>query len=108
MSEPDSPPTAITRAGNVIGGGDWSPRELFPMLLAVHEKDEALIMRSPQSIRPWQFVLEPLSGYLLLAKKLYEGDKSLVTTWNFGPNDENFVPVQELVETGIKILERFL
>ncbi|HKB88351.1 MAG TPA: CDP-glucose 4,6-dehydratase [Patescibacteria group bacterium] len=107
LSESDSPLVAITRAGNVIGGGDWSPNRIVPDIVrAVHEKDEVLVMRSPKSIRPWQFVLEPLSGYLLLAKKMYEGDKSLVTTWNFGPNDENFVPVQELVETGIKILEK--
>jgi CDP-glucose 4,6-dehydratase len=107
LSEPDSPLTAITRAGNVVGGGDWSPNRIVPdVVRAIHERNEILIMRSPASIRPWQFVLEPLSGYLLLAKKLYEGDKSLVTTWNFGPNDENFVPVKELVERGIKILEK--
>lgn len=107
LSEPDSPLVAITRAGNVIGGGDWSPNRIVPdVVRAVHEKDEVLVMRMPQSIRPWQFVLEPLSGYLLLAKKLFEGEKSLVTAWNFGPNEENFVSVKELVETGIKILEK--
>jgi len=107
LSEPDSPLVAITRAGNVIGGGDWSPNRIVAdTVRAIHEKDEALIMRSPKSIRPWQFVLEPLSGYLLLAKKLFEGEKELVTTWNFGPNDENFVTVQELAEAAIGILEK--
>lgn len=107
LSEPDSPLTAITRAGNVIGGGDWSPNRIAAdTVRAIHEKDEALIMRNPKSVRPWQFVLEPLSGYLLLAKKLYEGEKDLVTTWNFGPNDENFVTVQELAEAAIAILEK--
>jgi CDP-glucose 4,6-dehydratase len=107
LSEEDSPLVAITRAGNVIGGGDWSPNRIIPdVVRAVHEKNEAILIRNPSSIRPWQFVLEPLSGYLLLAKKLYEGDKSLITTWNFGPNDENFVPVLQLVETGIKLFEK--
>lgn len=107
LSEPDSPPCAITRAGNVIGGGDWSPNRIVAdTVRAIHEKDESLVMRNPKSIRPWQFVLEPLSGYLLLAKKLYEGEKELVTTWNFGPNDENFVTVQELAEAAIAILEK--
>jgi CDP-glucose 4,6-dehydratase len=107
LNSDDSPLAAITRAGNVIGGGDWSPYRIVPDIVrAISEKDEELIIRNPQSIRPWQFVLEPLSGYLLLAKKLYEGNKDLVTTWNFGPNDENFVTVKEIVETGINLLEK--
>ena len=107
LSSDDSPLTAITRAGNVIGGGDWSPYRIVPDIVrAISEREEALVIRNPQSIRPWQFVLEPLSGYLLLAQKLYEGGKDLVTTWNFGPNDENFVTVQDIVETGISLLEK--
>lgn len=107
LSEKDSPSVAVARAGNVIGGGDWSPYRIIPdVIRAIYKRNEAVIVRSPQSIRPWQFVLEPLSGYLLLAKKLYEGDKSLVTTWNFGPSDENFVPVLDLVKTGVKIFGR--
>jgi len=107
LSEEDSTPVAITRAGNVIGGGDWSPNRIVPDIVrAIHEKQETLLVRSPASIRPWQFVLEPLSGYLLLAKKMFEGDKSLVTTWNFGPQDENFVPVLNLVEEGLKIFAK--
>ncbi|HKC04931.1 MAG TPA: CDP-glucose 4,6-dehydratase [Patescibacteria group bacterium] len=107
LTEEESPLVAITRAGNVIGGGDWSPNRIVPDIVrAIHEKDEAIMVRNPGSIRPWQFVLEPLSGYLLLAKKLYEGEKDLVSTWNFGPSDENFVPVIDLVETGIKLFNK--
>lgn len=107
FTEEDDPLIGITRAGNVIGGGDWSPYRIVPdVVRAIYEKNDAVIIRNPGSIRPWQFVLEPLSGYLLLAKKLFEGDRSLVTTWNFGPKDGNFVPVSQLVETGVKILDK--
>lgn len=107
LSDEDSPLVAITRAGNVIGGGDWSPNRIVPDIVrAVHEQHEALIVRSPGSVRPWQFVLEPLSGYLILGKKLFEGDRKMVSTWNFGPNDENFVPVQTIVESGLKIFAK--
>jgi CDP-glucose 4,6-dehydratase len=107
FTEEDSPLVGITRAGNVIGGGDWSPYRIIPdVVRAIYEKGEPVVVRNPGSIRPWQFVLEPLSGYLLLAKKLYEGNRSLTTTWNFGPNSGNFVPVSELVETGVKILNK--
>lgn len=105
LSEESSPLVAITRAGNVIGGGDWSPHRIIPdVVRAIYEQNEPVVLRSPQAIRPWQFVLEPLSGYLLLGQKLYEGDRSLVTTWNFGPRDENFVPVLDLVKAAVKIL----
>lgn len=105
LSSKDSPFVAIARAGNVIGGGDWSLYRIVPdVIRAVYEKKSPVVVRNPHSIRPWQLVLEPLSGYLLLAQRLYKGDSSLVTPWNFGPKDENFVPVSELVERGIKIL----
>ncbi len=107
FTEEGDPFVGIARAGNVIGGGDWSPYRIVPdVVRAIYEKSEAVVVRNPGSIRPWQFVLEPLSGYLLLAKKLFEGDRSLATTWNFGPNSGNFVPVSELVETGVKILDK--
>lgn len=100
-----SPLVAITRAGNVIGGGDWSPYRIVPDIIrAVYDKNEPVTLRSPKSIRPWQCVLEPLSGYLLLAQKLFEGDRSLVSAWNFGPNDEHFIPVLEIVKRGMAIL----
>lgn len=105
LNTKDSPLVAIARAGNVIGGGDWSSYRIVPdVIKAVYEQKAPVIVRNPNSIRPWQSVLEPLSGYLLLAQGLYEGDSSLVAPWNFGPNDENFVAVSELVERGIKIL----
>ncbi|MGA3291869.1 MAG: CDP-glucose 4,6-dehydratase [Candidatus Microgenomates bacterium] len=107
FTEETDPFVGITRAGNVIGGGDWSPYRIIPdVVRAIYEKGEAVVIRNPQSIRPWQFVLEPLSGYLLLAKKLFEGDRSLITTWNFGPHQGNFVTVSELVEAGVKILDK--
>lgn len=107
LSDEDSPLVAITRAGNVVGGGDWSPDRIIPDIVrAIQEKNEAVLIRNPKSIRPWQFVLEPLSGYLLLAKELFEGNKTLVSEWNFGPSDENFVPVSDLVDAGIKIFNK--
>ncbi len=107
LNKKDSALVAIARAGNVIGGGDWSPNRIIPdVVRAIYEENKAVVTRNPQAIRPWQFVLEPLSGYLLLAKLLYEGNKAFVTTWNFGPNDENFVPVIELIKRGIDILKK--
>ena len=103
----NTPAVAIARAGNVIGGGDWSPYRIVPDIIrAVYEKKEAVILRSPDSVRPWQHVLEPLSGYLLLAKKLYEGHRSLISPWNFGPKDENFVTVLDIVKSGTEILKQ--
>jgi CDP-glucose 4,6-dehydratase len=105
LSNENSPLLAITRAGNVIGGGDWSPNRIVPDIVrSVYEFEKPVVIRSPNAIRPWQYVLEPLSGYLLLAKRLFEGDKSLVTAWNFGPNDENFVRVLKILEVGINIM----
>lgn len=107
LNKKDSALVAIARAGNVIGGGDWSPNRIIPdVVRAIYEDKKAVVTRNPQSIRPWQFVLEPLSGYLLLAKLLYEGNKACVTQWNFGPNDENFIPVIELIKRGINILKK--
>lgn len=105
LNKEDSALVAIARAGNVVGGGDWSPNRLIPdVIRAIYEEKKAVVTRNPQAIRPWQFVLEPLSGYLLLAKLLFEGNKRCVSQWNFGPNDENFIPVIELIKGGIEIL----
>lgn len=107
LNKEDSALVAIARAGNVVGGGDWSPNRLVPdVIRAIYEEKKAVVTRNPQAIRPWQFVLEPLSGYLLLSKLLFEGHKDLVTQWNFGPNDENFIPVIELIKRGITILDK--
>lgn len=105
FNEENSPYVAIARAGNVIGGGDWAPYRIVPDIVrAVYEQKTPVVVRNPRSIRPWQHVLEPLSGYVLLAKKLYEQDRSLCSPWNFGPRDENFVVVSEIVKRGIGIM----
>lgn len=98
---------ASARAGNVIGGGDWQKDRLVPDIIrAIFEKNEKVIIRSPEAVRPWQHVLEPLSGYLLLAKQLYLGKKEFSGPWNFGPEDESFITVKELIEKIIKIAGR--
>ncbi len=77
------------RAGNVIGGGDWADNRLIPDMLRAISQGESVNIRSPKAIRPWQHVLEPLSGYLLLAQKMYESGGSYSEAWNFGPNDND-------------------
>ena len=97
---------ATARAGNVIGGGDWALDRLVPDTLLALEKGQPVQIRNPHATRPWQHVLEPLSGYLLLAEKLYEQGQTQATTqgqsfaegWNFGPKDEDARPVQWIVE----------
>lgn len=98
---------AIARAGNVIGGGDWAKDRLIPdMMRGIFERKEQVIIRSPKAIRPWQHVLEPLRGYLMLGQQLYNGDKNMSGPWNFGPNEESFVCVEELVKNGIAVLRQ--
>lgn len=89
---------ATARAGNVIGGGDWANDRLIPDIMHAITQGEPVNIRSPHSIRPWQHVLEPLSGYLLLAQKLYEEGAAFAEGWNFGPNDTDAKPVQWIVE----------
>ena len=90
------------RAGNVIGGGDWSKNRIIPDLVnALHEKKE-IIIRNPSSTRPWQHVIEPLSGYLRLAEKLYENPTKYSTSYNFGPHINSNKTVQNLVEESLK------
>ena len=96
---------AIARAGNVIGGGDWADHRLVPDIVrSVYEKKENIIIRNPQAVRPWQHVLEPLSGYLALAERLHKGEKEISGVWNFGPDDESFVPVEKLANEVIGML----
>jgi len=98
---------ASARSGNVLGGGDWQKDRLIPDIIrAIFEKKEKIIIRNPSAIRPWQYVLEPLFGYLLLAKNLYEGRTDFVGPWNFGPLKNNYVSVEELVKLALKILKR--
>lgn len=88
---------ASARAGNVIGGGDWSEDRLIPDIVRAIEAKETVTIRSPQATRPWQHVLEPISGYLLLGQRLLEGNKSCAEGWNFGPADEGSITVGEVV-----------
>lgn len=89
---------ASARAGNVIGGGDWSADRLIPDILKAFEKNEPVIVRNPMSTRPWQHVLEPLSGYLVLAQHLFEEGSSFAEGWNFGPKDEDCKPVSWILD----------
>lgn len=89
---------ATVRAGNVIGGGDWALDRLVPDILRALEKCESVLIRNPHAIRPWQHVLEPLSGYLLLAERLYMNGQLDAEGWNFGPRDEDARPVKWIVE----------
>ena len=89
---------ASARAGNVIGGGDWAVDRLVPDILRAFERGAPVVIRNPASTRPWQHVLEPLSGYLTLAEHLWQGGAEFAEAWNFGPNDEDARPVQWIVE----------
>ena len=88
---------ASARAGNVIGGGDWSEDRLIPDAIKAFEAKEALMIRNPLATRPWQHVLEPLSGYLVLAQALYQKGAQFDGGWNFGPRDDDARSVQEVV-----------
>lgn len=89
---------ATARAGNVIGGGDWAIDRLVPDMIRAILAGQPVLIRNPHAIRPWQHVLEPLSGYLLLARRLFEDGAHYSEGWNFGPADEDAKPVQWLVE----------
>lgn len=90
---------ASVRSGNVIGGGDWSENRLVPDAIKAFEIGSPVLIRSPNSIRPWQYVLEPLSGYLILCQKLYSNKKEFQTSWNFGPSsEESSITVKSLID----------
>ena len=89
---------ASARAGNVIGGGDWAKDRIVPDCIRALQNNQSIEIRSPLATRPWQHVLEPLSGYLLLASKLMENGEKYSGAWNFGPNDESIIHVKEVVE----------
>jgi CDP-glucose 4,6-dehydratase len=98
------PQIATARAGNVIGGGDWSQWRLLPDLLAALDTGEELLLRSPEAVRPWQHVLDPLTGYLLLAERLEsETAPDLPRCWNFGPESRDDRTVLDVVHA----VERF-
>jgi CDP-glucose 4,6-dehydratase len=87
-----------TRAGNVIGGGDWAKDRLIPDIVRAFLKNEVLKIRNPKATRPWQHVLEPLHGYLLLAEQLYEKGTQFAEGWNFGPSYSDSQPVDWMVK----------
>jgi CDP-glucose 4,6-dehydratase len=93
---------ASARAGNVIGGGDWSEDRLIPDAIRAFEAKKSLVIRNPLATRPWQHVLEPLSGYLVLAQALYEEGAKFDGAWNFGPRDDDARAVQEVINLLIK------
>ena len=87
---------ATARAGNVFGGGDWAKDRIIPDAVRAFTADMPLVVRNPASVRPWQHVLEPLCGYLILAERLFQGDRDAADAWNFGPLPGSEVPVGEL------------
>ncbi|MGM0779562.1 MAG: CDP-glucose 4,6-dehydratase [Bacillota bacterium] len=93
---------ATARAGNVIGGGDWAEYRIIPDCMRAFLQGSTLKVRNPQSVRPWQHVLEPLGGYLILAEKLYLKGTGFGDAWNFGPADEDTVSVEWIINNMIK------
>ena len=91
------------RAGNVIGGGDWSEKRLVPDCIKSISSNKTIIIRNPKYIRPWQFILEPLKGYLMLAKKQFYNPKKFATDWNFGPEIESKITVIQVVNLIINL-----
>ncbi|NEV76922.1 CDP-glucose 4,6-dehydratase [Rhodopseudomonas sp. BR0C11] len=89
---------ATARAGNVIGGGDWARDRLVPDIVAAFGKGQPVHIRNPHAIRPWQHVLEPLSGYLELAERVFNDGPACAEAWNFGPSDDDARPVAWIVE----------
>jgi CDP-glucose 4,6-dehydratase len=97
FSSPAAPAVATARAGNVIGGGDWASDRLVPDIIRAFTLPQPVIVRNPSAVRPWQHVLEPLSGYLTLAEHLYQQGAKFEGGWNFGPSDSDAKPVSHLV-----------
>lgn len=89
---------ASARAGNVVGGGDWATDRLIPDCIRALLQREEIVIRNPHAIRPWQHVLEPLSGYLLLARRLYGEGVAFASGWNFGPSEDDAQPVEWIVQ----------
>jgi CDP-glucose 4,6-dehydratase len=98
MSEPGTPGIASARAGNVIGGGDWAQDRLIPDILRAFSERQVVQIRSPQAVRPWQHVLEPLSGYIRLAERVCLDASGFSGAWNFGPSEHDTRSVEWIVE----------
>ena len=98
FNSPESPIlVASVRSGNVIGGGDWSRDRLIPDAIKSFYNNETVIIRSPKAVRPWQFVLEPLRGYLMLAEKLHDKEINYASGWNFGPRSAEAKNVEWII-----------
>lgn len=88
---------ASVRAGNVIGGGDWAADRIVPDCIRAIVQGKSILIRNPNAIRPWQHVLEPLAGYLLLAQRLWDNGQNYAEGWNFGPDEQHAVSVETMV-----------
>jgi CDP-glucose 4,6-dehydratase len=97
---PNGHPAAVAtaRSGNVIGGGDWAKDRLLTDIIDAFEQKKPVAVRYPHAVRPWQHVLEPLSGYAMLIERLYEDDHDFAEGWNFGPDNDDAKPVSWIVE----------
>jgi CDP-glucose 4,6-dehydratase len=95
---------ASARAGNVIGGGDWSADRIIPDCIKAIEKGKPITLRNPNSTRPWQHVLEPISGYLLLGAKLRNNPNKFSGSWNFGPSTSEFRNVEQVASSIINLM----
>ena len=91
------------RAGNVIGGGDWSDDRIIPDIVRALQQNEPIQVRNPVAVRPWQHVLEPVYGYLMLASKAHQEPQKYTGAWNFGPHLEDCLTVETLVQKAIDI-----
>ena len=98
------PAVATARAGNVIGGGDWSKDRLVPDIIRVIKEQKGLQIRNPEAVRPWQHVLDSISGYLLLGQTLLEGNRNMATSWNFGPDHRSCVDVRTVLHAFAEVL----
>ena len=94
---------ATARAGNVLGGGDWTPHQLVPEVIAAFTEGREAELRHPESVRPWQHVLDALNGYLALAERLAADPEQFAGAWNFGPESEDVVTVAEVVERLVEL-----
>jgi CDP-glucose 4,6-dehydratase len=100
---PEGKLLASARAGNVIGGGDWSEDRLIPDCVRAFSSGQDLVIRNPLAVRPWQHVLEPLSGYLLLAERMGTGDGAAADAWNFGPDEVDSAPVERVANEAVRL-----
>jgi CDP-glucose 4,6-dehydratase len=97
FSKDGEPVISSARAGNVIGGGDWSENRIIPDFMRSLEQDRPIVLRNPRAVRPWQHVLEPLYGYLLLGAKMITDGHAFSSAWNFGPLYRNNLTVENLI-----------